>query len=247
MAISGYNITILANIILWFCVFFLPRKKAFWIVLCILGLFVILTGAQASVVRAAIMGVLILYAHNQGRLSSPVNALALTAVIMVGISPMILRYDIGFQLSFMATIGLIYLGPIIDSYLYKIPNHWKLRETAVMTISAQIAVLPLILFYFGTLSLVSVPTNILILPIIPWAMLIGFITGLSGFILLILGKIIGYIAWLMSSVIIAIVHFMAGLTGAVIGVRFPWYLVVICYVIFIAFLWRYDRTRRKNI
>lgn len=236
LAISGYNITIIAWLISSFFLLFFRRQTAFWFSLLGVAVFTIMTGAQASVVRAAVMGLLVLLAQREGRLNYPKNAIALAGAVMILINPLILRHDIGFQLSFMATLGLVYLSPVIEKYFEKLPKFFQLRETMVMTLSAQIFVLPLLLYYFKSLSLTSLPANLIVLPTIPLAMLLGFAGGLGGIILPFLGQIIGYFVWLATSVQLGIIKVLASPSWASLNVEFPWYLVVVAYAALVWFL-----------
>lgn len=246
LAISGYNITIIAMIISWFFLFFFRRPIAFWFSVAGIAIFAILTGAQASVVRAAIMGVLVLLARREGRLSDPRNALVLTGALMVLISPRILRYDIGFQLSFAATIGLIYVAPLIEKYFEKLPNFFNFRETFVMTLSAQFFVLPLLIYYFKNLSLVSLPANVVILPVVPYAMLLGAITGVSGLILPFLGRLVGYFAWLVSAFELGVIKLFAKPGWAAISVQFGWPALILAYILIVGFLFWLDSKNKKG-
>ena len=209
LAISGYNIMIISEAILLGLIWFFRRRTAFWISVVAIILFVILTGASASVVRAAIMGLVLSFAHGYGRLYDQRNSIILAGAIMVWFNPMVLVFDIGFQLSFAAVLGLIYLYPYVDSKLYKLPKLGNFKELTLMTLSAQVTVAPLLIYYFGNFSLVSLPTNILILPFVPVAMFFGFLTGISGMMSGFLGQIIGYIAWAITSYQIWIVNFFA--------------------------------------
>ena len=89
------------------------------------------------------MGILVLTARREGRLNDPRNAIVLAGAAMIMLNPIILRHDIGFQLSFMATLGIIYVMPIIEKYFAKLPDLFNFRETLIMTASAQFFVLPL--------------------------------------------------------------------------------------------------------
>ncbi len=209
LAISGYNIMIISEAVLLGLVWFFRRKVAFWISVGIIILFVILTGGSASVVRAAVMGLLLSFAHGYGRLYDQKNSIILAGAVMIYHNPLVLVFDIGFQLSFAAVLGLIYLYPQIDRKLYKIPEWGKLKELILMTISAQVAVAPLLVYYFGNFSLISLPTNILILPFVPASMLAGFVSGLVGIIYQPMGQIIGYIAWAITTYQIEIVKYFA--------------------------------------
>lgn len=211
LAISGYNIMIISWAVLAGLIWFFRRRVAFWISVAVIILFVILTGASASVVRAAVMGLLLSFAHGYGRLYDQKNSIILAGGVMIWFNPMVLVFDIGFQLSFMAVLGLVYLYPRFDRKLHKVPEGWKLKELTLMTISAQIAVAPLLIYYFGNFSLWSLPANVLILPFVPAAMLAGFVAGLAGMFFEVLGQVVGYIAWAITTYQIEIVKYFASL------------------------------------
>ena|SRR3989344_821116 len=242
LAISGYNITIIAVIVSWLFLLFFRRPTAFWFSVAAVVLFTILTGAQASVVRAAIMATIVLLARREGRLSDPRNAIVLAGAAMILFNPIILRHDVGFQLSFMATLGLIYVSPVIERYFQKMPNFFELRETMIMTVSAQIFVLPLLIYYFKNISLVSVPVNLLILPLVPVSMIFGFITGLAGLAVPFLGQSLGYFAWLITSVQIGIINIFAKPVWASVTFGIGWPGVIIFYALLILLLVRLGKT-----
>ncbi|MBI2058038.1 MAG: ComEC/Rec2 family competence protein [Candidatus Yanofskybacteria bacterium] len=247
-AISGYNITIVALLVSWFLLFFFRRDVAFWFSVAAIFVFTILTGASASVVRSALMGGLVLMANNSGRLYDSKNSLALVAFLMVLANPMILRYDIGFQLSFMATVGILYLAPLLKNYFKRLPSVLNFGETFLMTVSAQIMVLPLILYYFHKLSIVALPANLLILPLVPLGMLAGFVTGITGMILPVLGLVVGSVAWLVSSLIIFLARFFSNLPFAALNIFISWYAVVLIYIFifwFLYYLFRKQKIRQK--
>src|SRR3989339_1591240 len=181
VALSGYNITIVAETIMLFFGF-LPQYLA------ISGggigviLFAIMTGASATVLRASIMALLALTARATGRIYTVSWALFLAGFFMVLQNPKILRFDTSFQLSFLATLGLIYISPIIKNKLGFVTDKFKLREIFSATISAQIAVLPLLVYKTGLVSIVGLPVNFLILPFIPLTMFLGFAVGIFGMI-----------------------------------------------------------------
>src|SRR3989338_476798 len=211
LATSGYNIMIISWAVLSLLVYFFKRRTAFWLSVAIIILFTILTGASSSVVRASIMGLLLLFANGYGRLYDPKNSIILAGVAMIWSNPFALVFDIGFQLSFVAVIGLMYLYPRIDSKLKKLPKLGNLKEMFLMTLSAQIAVAPLLIYYFKNFSLVSLLANILILPFLPAAMFIGFISGLAGVIFLPVGQVVGFIAWAITTYQIKIIEFLASI------------------------------------
>ncbi|MFH1509368.1 MAG: ComEC/Rec2 family competence protein [bacterium] len=182
VALSGYNITIIASFFAVLISGYIKKNKV--MVITILGIlvFIFITGLDSSVVRAAIMGTLVLLAKNMGRRSTSYNTLALAAVIMVWLQPMILIYDIGFQLSFLATMGILMFSKKLDLKLKRLTNTFAIRESAVMSLSAQILVVPIILINFGNISLISPIANILLLAVLPIIMLTGFLATLFSFI-----------------------------------------------------------------
>ena len=163
VALSGYNITILVKIIAGTLAFILSRRKALLGTILAIIAFVIMAGAEASVIRAAIMGSIAAIAPFVGRLYAPRNAIAAAALGMALWNPNILAYDVGFQLSFLALIGIIYMKPALET-LFKIQNkgflNWK--ENLATTASAQIMVTPLLIGTFGSISATSLISNLLI-------------------------------------------------------------------------------------
>ncbi len=206
LAISGYNITIIALYISYFLTVFMRRQKAFWVTVLGIILFTILTGASASVIRAAIMGILILLAYQAGRFYNMTNSIVFAGAAMIALNPKVLRFDLGFQLSFLATLGLIYLAPLIQKITKNFPEFFKFKESIITTVSAQIMVLPVLLYNFKTFSPVSVPANALILPFIPLTMLFGFLSGILGLAWSPLGNLVGLVAWLLAEYEILIVR-----------------------------------------
>lgn len=179
VALSGYNITIVAETIMLFFSF-LPQYLAISGGVIGVILFAIMTGASATVLRASIMALLALTARATGRIYTVSWALFLAGFFMVLQNPKILRFDTSFQLSFLATLGLIYISPVVKNKISFITDKFNLREIFSATISAQIAVLPLLVYKTGLFSVVGLPVNFLILPFIPLTMFFGFAVGTTG-------------------------------------------------------------------
>ena len=182
VALSGYNISIIGIALSFLLGYFLTPQKAFYFSVTAIILFVVMTGASASAVRAAVMGIILLIAKRTGRLYNFRNSIVITAALMALFDPQVLAYDIGFELSFGALIGIIYIMPILEK-LFRVDTvgflSWK--ANALATLSSQIIVLPLLLYYFQQFNLFSIIANILILEAIPLTMLLGFFLGLVGF------------------------------------------------------------------
>lgn len=231
VAISGYNITIIATIFIGLCkALYIPRKKAFYVIVIGIAVFVLFAGASASVVRAGVMGIVTLIAKQSGRASSIGNVLIVTAVCMCLQNPFVLVWDAGFQLSFVATLGLVYLSPVIEHWFVKIPNKFGLQENITSTISAIVATLPLILFQFGRLSIVAPFVNVLILWIIPWVMIVCALSVVLSFITLAMGRIGGIVGYLGMEYSIRVVKFFAGFPYASVQMRIPWYGMIMAYL-----------------
>ncbi|MEK7663985.1 MAG: ComEC/Rec2 family competence protein [Patescibacteria group bacterium] len=218
-AVSGGNIVIITSILTFFLLFFgLWRTQALYLSLVFLCFYIALVGFPASGVRAAIMASILLFSQILGRQNTSSRTITLAGALMLLQNPMILRYDVGFQLSFLASMGIIHLKPIFDGFFAFLPknlgakttksdkiffiNTVKLRKLSIkilnfllsiifVTISAQIFTLPVIIYSFGTLSLVSLATNLLILPIIPPLMVFGVLAS-------ILGVFSGFLGWIFS-------------------------------------------------
>ncbi len=202
IVLSGYNMTIVAT---WLVRIFRFTGFAGSLSVGALGimLFAIMTGAGATVVRAAIMAILALLARATGRTHTMGRALLFAGAIMVLHNPSILAFDPSFQLSFLASLGLVYIAPVIDAKKKIFKRSPILREVFVTTCATQIAVLPLLLSQTGMLSLVSLPVNLLVLPIIPLTMFFGFIAGVFSLILPSLAFIAGLPAHVLLSWILA--------------------------------------------
>lgn len=181
VALSGYNVTIVAVALMRFFRLFLSQTISIWFGIIGIILFCLLSGGSSTAVRASVMAILALIARATGRTYDLGRALFIALFIMLLFNPKLLVFDISFQLSFLATMGLIYIAPILAPKLLFI-KYKGLREIASATISAQIAVLPFILYKMGTLSLIALPINLIILPFVPLTMLVGFIAGGLAFV-----------------------------------------------------------------
>ena len=232
VVLSGYNITIIAEFIKT-----IFRSVAFSVVGIIL--FVIMTGAQATVVRAALMVLVVVLAKKLGRNFSASRALLVAAFLMLLHNPKILVFDPSFQLSFLATCGLIFVTPIIEKYLSRVPEKWGLRSIVSATLATQITVLPLLVYSMGNVSLVSLPANILILLFIPYTMLTGFIASLIAYAHFTLALPFSYATYLLLAWILGVTHYFGSLSFASITVPpVPWWFVVLIYFSIIVFVRR---------
>lgn len=192
IAVSGYNLTILtANTVSFFWP--LIGRQALWLSAALIGLFVIITGAPASILRAATMALTVILAKYLGRPSRAVNILIFAAAVLVMFEPKIV-FDVGFQLSVAATYGLIRLSPYIDRILGRTKLPVILRHVLSETLAAILLTTPLIIGHFERLSVVSPLSNILVLPLIPLVMAIGIIS-VALMIIPVIGQTIILASW----------------------------------------------------
>jgi competence protein ComEC len=228
IAISGFNMAIVAGFLaFFFSRAFGPRWGAVAAILGV-GLYTLLVGGGAGVVRAAIMAGLGLFAAQVGRRQTGLNSLAFVAAIMALVTPYVL-WDISFQLSFMATLGLVlFATPLSDGFQSfasrRLPQETVQRisrpvsEFVLFTLAAQAMTLPVVLYHFRQFSLVSLIANPLILPAQPPLMMLGGAAVLLGLPLRFLGQVIAYLAWPFPAYTIRVVESLAQLPGASIPV-----------------------------
>lgn len=195
IALSGYNITLVVH-------FFrniskgLPRLLSFLLPIIGILLFVAATAFSASVVRAAIMGIFLLLANFYGRQDEPLVAILLSASLMTLENPYILLYDIGFQLSFTAFIGLIYLTPVLKPLFAGLGMN--AAENISSSLAATLTTIPILSFNFERFSIIAPLANVFILPFVPLLMALGIILALLGLISDYLAKLFALIPWLLA-------------------------------------------------
>ena len=230
VVLSGYNIMIVVEVMMYvLTALFFPRTRMFLGIgaVCIFSL---LVGFSATVVRASLMAILLIIARCTGRVYAVLRALMLALVVMLLINPYLLVHDVGFQLSFLATLGLILFSPHIEKRLTFIPTFVGIRSFATATLATQITVLPLLLYHTGMFSAVSLMVNVLVLPMVPVAMGLTFLTGTLGALTNALGSGIGFFAYLSLTYIIEVAKFFGSFSFSAftIGV-FPFWIVLVSY------------------
>ncbi len=246
VVLSGYNLTIIG---VWAISFFtflrLRRSLALAGAVVAIILFSIMVGGGASVLRAAIMALVAILARLTGRTYEAGRALFVAIIVMVAINPLILVSDIGFQLSCLATLGLIYGSSLVERWLQFVPTKFGLRGTITTTIAAQLAVLPWLLWVMGQVSPYALLSNILVVPIVPIAMLISAIIGLVGLIISPLAYLLAPLGYLISSYILTVTSISVSLPGAGLAIKtFPFTLVILIYAGYF-FLWHRTQPKRK--
>lgn len=230
VAVSGFNITLIATIFSSILIAFsIPRKKAFWIVVSAILVFVLFVGASGSVVRAGLMGFVVLLSQQMGRSSRAFNSILFATVLMVIQNPLVLLFDAGFQLSVLSTMGLIYLSPFVQERIRFLPTFLGIQESFSSTLSAILITLPLILYQFGRLSLVAPLVNILILPAIPIAMGLGFAALTLSFLYLPLGILVSYVTFFVLAYVVFMVQWFSKLPFASVELHIPLWAMLLLY------------------
>jgi len=217
LVISGWNISIIAAALYSLAEGLrLSKRKAFWAILACIWIYTFFIGATPTVIRAAVMGTIVVVGQRLARPAHAWTTLFAACWAMTLWDPQTL-WDLGFQLSALATASLFAYGKGTEALLLRTPLRvgwldWA-REALTATLAAQILALPLILYQFGNLSIIAPLANVVLLPVVPYAMLIGAIALVGGMVWLPLGQWLATVAYL----------FLAWLTeGARFFARVPW-------------------------
>ncbi|MCX6784598.1 MAG: ComEC/Rec2 family competence protein [Candidatus Komeilibacteria bacterium] len=194
VAVSGYNFTIvLLALGQGLLALGFNKKKSWLIQLLFIVSFILFTGASASVLRAGLMAALVVASSTLGRRLSFISLLGYMIVVLALLNPSLLVFDIGFQLSLGATLGLVYLAKPLEKILFFIPA--VIKETLATTLAAILSTSPIILCYFGNFSLIALVSNLLVLPLIAWNMSWALMTLILGWL-----PIVGWlISWLTAA------------------------------------------------
>ncbi len=225
IAISGFNMTLIAGLLSRLLALAWPRRRTLTVILSAAAIltYTVFVGADPSVVRAAIMSILLILAPLFRRRTYVPASLAFAALVMSALDPFVL-WDVGFQLSFAAVLGMaLFVAPLEDALHHGL-SRWFAADTArqllrllneplVVTLAAQITTLPLIALYFGRLSLSSFLVNFLILPVQAPLLILGGLATLIGLVIAPLAQPLYWGAWLFLTWTVAVVRFFAGLGG----------------------------------
>jgi competence protein ComEC len=242
LAISGVNLTIMAGILLSALLWALGRRGYWyvWLTMGAIWIYAVMTGMNPPVVRGAIMASIFLLAEFLGRQKSAMVALMMTAAVMAGINPRVLG-DASFQLSFLAMAGLVVISPAFRSYgrglvAARLGDEGFPASAANFTVDAfsatlgaLIVVWPVIAYYFDIVSLVGPLATFLALPSLPGIIISASLTALIGLVWLALAQVIGWLAWLFLSYMLAVVKGMA--TPSLSAIEF--------HLVNVGFIWGY--------
>lgn len=244
IAISGANIAILLRVLMGLLDPVVGRKRATWAAGLGVMAYVVLAGGDASVVRAAIAGVVALTAARLRRRTYGLTTLAFAVWIMSLYDPDVL-WDIGFQLSVAATAGLVlfaedftrllarFLARILPAETAARVVRW-LSEPLAISLAAQVATTPLILLYFGRFSAASLLTNLLIVSVQPYIMVAGWVALLAGLLAVPLGEVVAWVVWLPLTYTLFVVESLARFEWASFDFRLSAGTAWVVYTVLIA-------------
>jgi len=254
IAISGFNIAIIAGIFVFlFSRFFGKRWGAVAAIAGII-LYTILVGASPPVVRAAIMGSLSIFALQIGRRQAALNTLGFVAAFMALVNPLLL-WDISFQLSFAATLGLIMFAEPLENLAVRLTSRWLSAEKAkkvaapiaeffLLTLAAQITTLPIMAYHFGQVSLIALVANPFVLPVQPALMVTGGLALFASIFSIALGKLFALVALPFPSYTIRAVEWFDGFPGGVIVLGdLSLFWVVLFYIALFGLYFNWDKLK----
>ncbi|MCA9348470.1 ComEC/Rec2 family competence protein, partial [Candidatus Saccharibacteria bacterium] len=211
--------------------------------------FLLITGAQPSIVRASLISILSLGAWYFGRNVKPLLLMCLTGTVTALWNPLYIWSDIGWYLSFLAFFGVLMVAPVIKARLFGEKSPGLVGELVIESFSAQVMTLPIILFIFGQSSHVVLLVNLLVVAIIPIGMVFSFIAGLAG---IFASSFVGWFAWparIILTYILDMATMVARIPGMQFSVQFGVVSMVFSYVliVLVTYIWWQKLPKTVNI
>ena len=254
LAISGVHISIVIGVLLSFLALVLGRHRPayIWLTLIAIWIYALLTGMNPPVVRAAIMGSLFLIGEYLGRQRSAITALAFAAAVMVVVQPGVL-WSVSFQLSFLAMAGLVLLYPhfralgregVARLFQYRgkaVEVGGVFSDSIMVTLSATVAVWPLVAYYFGVASVVGIPATFLALLALPAIIVFSAAVAFVGLFAVTAAQVLGWIAWLFLSYLLLVVQGFNALPSPYFAVAVPSWLVITYYLVLVVLCLGYEK------
>lgn len=250
IAVSGYNLTIIMRAVRR-GLHGRSKYQTAAISVALMLAFLLVTGFSASIVRAAIVSGLSLLAWYYGRTIKPLLVLLLAAAITAGWYPLYIWTDIGWHLSFLAFFGVLLLAPLLIKRFYGRNKEPKiLALVALESLCAQAMTIPLILWIFKELSVIAPLSNIIIVPLVPFAMLLALMAGLGG---MLVPALAGWSAWparVLLTYMLDVVNILARIPNALVSASISLAQMLLLYsasVIVTFILWQKTRSRHATI
>lgn len=212
LAASGYNVALFSAWLYSVLARRFGRDRAILFSSLAVAAYAVLAGLTASVVRAAVMAGLVLFARASRRPPWTPNILVFSGILMLAVNPSLLFDDIGFQLSFAATSGLLLFGSAAQQFFSGVTERFGLREAVAASAAASLTTTPLILWYFGNVSLFAPVVNMLVLPVIPVLMVAAFGATLAGLFFPTIAFVFGLPAFALSSFVLWMTSLLASVS-----------------------------------
>lgn len=244
IAASGMNVTLLGGFVSSMLSIHLKRRTALILTIFTLIFYAFLAGFGASIVRATIMGCIAFGAGIYGRQNTAKLALLTSGLVMLIVSPGLLL-EVGFQLSFAATAGIMWLKEYVPKIKGRIGE--LISEDLGSTLSAQVATFPIILFYFHSIGLISPIINILVLWIVPIVMVIGLVASVVALIAPIIGACISLIAWPFLAYFIVVVEKGSEISPVLTLDKFPGILIASYYLLLISLYLILSKNKTRHV
>lgn len=248
IVLSGYNVSLVIASVMFVANRFLRKQWALLIASLAIVAFAVMTGASETTLRASLMALIIILATALGRPAAGLRILLIAAAAMALWNPFLVLFDLSYQLSILATLGLILFSPEVAKRITFVTERLGLREIVATTIATQITVLPLLVLSIGAVSLVFLPANILILPLVPAAMLFGFIASVLVLISYALAFPFIAVAYGILAFVIKVATLFGSLPFASIAIPESWLwcvlaLLAACYAVL---FWRFFKRKEPQ-
>ncbi len=248
VAVSGYNLTILVQFVKKIFEKYSAYQTVFFSLLFIAG-FLVITGWSPSIMRASIIAFFSLLAWYYGRTFNPLVLILLGAAITGFMNPLYIWGDVGWYLSFLAFAGVLILAPLIIHTYFKGEKPFFLLAVLIETLAAQAFALPFIAVIFGEVSLISPLANVLVVPLIPFAMLMIFIVGVVGMVSPVVALWLALPVRALMTVTVWVVERLSTIPWAQTSVKLqPWHAGCIYGLLgcFLLWMWLKSRAGRKT-
>ena len=244
IAISGLHVTIIAGMLLVLFSSFLRMERglSFYITSFFIILFVVFVGAPPSAVRAGIMAIIFLFAFKTGKMYNAPRALFVAALLMLLVNPLLLVHDVGFQLSFLAVFGILYLTPHIENFLGREKSFLDpsapdsnlkkgLISMLAVSIGAHLATLPIVAYNFNIISFSAPIANLIAVPLLPVIVISGFSAAILGSLSSFLGNLVALPAFLSLELITRVSKLLDSLPFSSLDMSFNTFWVVVAYLV----------------
>jgi competence protein ComEC len=243
-AVAGMQVAIISGFVLYILsVIHLTRYRVF-VLLPVLIFYAFLTGLNPPVIRAVVMASITVVGATYGKNKNSINSLSFAAFLILLFNPLML-WDVGFQLSFVATLAILYFYRPIDKMLSNLPSY--LKNIIALNLSAQIGTIPFVMYYFHYISFVSFLSNIAIVPLVNIAIILGFLSAFLVFVFPIVSVFVNYINIPFIELLFKLTSFFEKFPYASVNVFIPPVIVIVLYYIVLGILVSGIELRKKKL